>query len=393
MVEPEKPGRGRPRKQARVDSEKPADRNIQIYVQIFTPEQIKALKPGKQLKTPALNDFFSLSSSEEYDTFCAQLLVILDKQLNPVKIDISDYTLMYNVPRHSPQQIVLDSAKFGHLVEMALRSKTDPKANVFVEPSKTLLLKKIGNTETVDAEDEGPGDKRPKGTKSQLSNESQVPKPAAILPANKLLNETIGTLRERWKCPSEGRGPCGSEFCFISPDGNDHFPLTHARSENWGAAIIKGPNYVTIDRPPSNTTFDELYKSNKPGPSILQQRIAARNQPPSSSAPIINNHMNFPAELFAAFQGPARAAPVPESTSSIMLMPSTLALGPKMSIAEFCAAFCTENPNIVACLIEAHFTSTTALRRIELSQLRDIGLKPGDVAALQDAVEEWANKK
>ncbi|KAJ7589228.1 hypothetical protein C8J56DRAFT_1048855 [Mycena floridula] len=50
------------------------------------------------------------------------------------------------------------------------------------------------------------------------------------------------------------------------------------------------------------------------------------------------------------------------------------------------------NPNVLSCLAKANFTNTAALQRIELFQLREMGLKAGNVAALQDAVEEWAEK-
>ncbi|KAJ7600244.1 hypothetical protein C8J56DRAFT_879968 [Mycena floridula] len=272
---PKKRSRGRPRgssalKRAKVDEEK-KDRSITIYVQIFTPDQMKKAKPGK----PLLNDFFVLGADEEWDTFTAQTMAI---------------------PRYSSEPIILDSSKYSHLVQTALRSKTDVKAKLIVEPVKTLILNKPDKENTKPAsQTDGEVDSDGDGKNMKGKRKSKVPKATAIAPGNKLLNDTIGTLRERWKCPKEGKGRCQSEFCFVPAEGNDHFPLNLARQENWSAAILKGDNYATLDRPPNNSTFDDLHMPTKQGPSILQQRIAARNQPPPSTAPIINNHMNcFP---------------------------------------------------------------------------------------------------
>ncbi|KAJ7585859.1 hypothetical protein C8J56DRAFT_1052218 [Mycena floridula] len=294
------------------------------------------------------------------------------------------------------QPIILDQTKYPHLLETALKAKKDCKVNLTVDPAITLTLNKPdkenerpGSQTNAEADSEGEAGQGKKKSKGK----SKLPKVNAILPGNKAMNDTIGMLCEHWKCPTEGKGPCKSEYCFIPAEGQDHFPLNLTWTENWSAAILKGPNYATVDCPTNNATFDDLYLPARQGPSILQQCISAqRAQPAPSSAPIINNHLNFPPELLAALHGRPVITATEHVPSTAMLLPRTFTAGLKMSISDFCASYCPDNPNVLSCLAKDNFTTTAALQQIELFQLREMGLKAGDVAALQDAVEEWAEK-
>jgi hypothetical protein len=51
------------------------------------------------------------------------------------------------------------------------------------------------------------------------------------------MNNQMGLLRERWRCPTLG-GKCGSEHCFVQPDSADHFILGFRELESWAAAIV-----------------------------------------------------------------------------------------------------------------------------------------------------------
>ncbi|KAJ7586442.1 hypothetical protein C8J56DRAFT_787343, partial [Mycena floridula] len=350
---------------------------IEVSVSIYSYIQAQSARPGK----PKHNDLFTFDSSDPLSTFHAQLLVILDNVLCPPKINISDYRVQYSVPRHSTPLLDLGEGKYDHMLQSALKAKKDPKINLTVTPI-TSGAKRAGEDVDDEEDEEAHGAKRRK-KKSKIPNKNQ------ILPGNKAMNEQIGIIRERWKCPSEGRGPCGSTVCFIRPNTGAHYPLNHAHNDAWSSAILKGAAFATIDSPPNTHEFDDLY-GDKPRSSLLQQRIAAKNASPASTAPVIN--VNFPADMFHPFN-PVSASTNPSSTPiplSDLLLPAELGQpGPKMTIEDFCAQYCTDNPNIYAVLHRNNYTSTTAFRRIKIEKLESMGLMGGDIAALQEAVEEW----
>ncbi|KAJ7861118.1 hypothetical protein B0H14DRAFT_2576260 [Mycena olivaceomarginata] len=86
---------------------------------------------------------------------------------------------------------------------------------------------------------------------------TKVRKERDILLANVALKAKIGALCERWMCPTPN-GQCGSEHCFVHPDEADHFALSHAHMESWAAAILKGEQIATINKPPNNALFDRI---------------------------------------------------------------------------------------------------------------------------------------
>ena len=61
-----------------------------------------------------------------------------------------------------------------------------------------------------------------------------------------------------------------------------------------------------------------------------------------------------------------------------------------MPMEEFCGKYCAENPHVLSLLQDNHYSNTLAFRRMDVGDLEKMGFKGGDVAALQDAVEEWA---
>lgn len=76
-------------------------------------------------------------------------------------------------------------------------------------------------------------------------------------------------------------------------------------------------------------------------------------------------------------------------TSEMMLLPSTLAPGPKLTLVEFCTAY--ELTDLVRERLDANgYTGSNLLPYIELTELKDMGFKPGEIAALKEAVRSWA---
>ena len=93
---------------------------------------------------------------------------------------------------------------------------------------------------------------------------------------------------------------------------------------------------------------------------------------------------------------PAHAAPdptppmlaVPPSANKMLLKP-TSSFGHDMPIAEFCTLFELQ-PSILAKLKENAYDYVCNLHLITLDNLTEMGFKPGEKAALQDAIERWS---
>ncbi|KAF8237292.1 hypothetical protein L208DRAFT_1248352, partial [Tricholoma matsutake] len=126
-----------------------------------------------------------------------------------------------------------------------------------------------------------------------------------ILPGNKVMNDQMGMLRVRWTCPTPG-GKCGSEHCFVQANHDDHFLLGFCELESWVAAILKGPQYATIDTPPNNTIFDTLDPCTMAAKSPLLQHHLQLNAE-AKAAQEIHNHINIPPEIVRLLQPNALA--------------------------------------------------------------------------------------
>jgi hypothetical protein len=72
-----------------------------------------------------------------------------------------------------------------------------------------------------------------------------------------------------------------------------------------------------------------------------------------------------------------------------MLLGPARNLGPDMAIAQFCNSFGLQ-PTIQAKLEENAYDYARNLRFIALDDLKEMGFKLGEKAALQDAIERWS---
>ncbi|KAJ7027594.1 hypothetical protein C8F04DRAFT_1294007 [Mycena alexandri] len=222
----------------------------------YTVNFLASLDRSKKIpatRTPIQTLIISLEDDEPFDTLKAQILVRIDNVNNPPTLDFDEYDVTFTIPRIVTNAITLDAGTYNHLLKKASKMD-DPVAWIRIDPKKYHAPEKLNkeNTEELVTGRAGKGKKR-----------TEVPKEDRILPANAALNEKIGILRARWACSHPG-GPCGSDFCYIKPDGEEHFPLGHDHFNVWAAAWLKGPNVADENKPPNDKLFDGIH----PGASV-----------------------------------------------------------------------------------------------------------------------------
>ena len=136
--------------------------------------------------------------------------------------------------------------------------------------------------------------------------------------------------------------------------------------------------------------------------SLLQRRAAA--QKASAALPTSPNiHIHVP-DMSKLFQ-PAAAAPLAPAAAPLapalpiiqtisdnpLLVPAHAAAQPAIPLNEFALRF-EFSDNIHNTLQGEGFTSSNQLRLISLQELRDMGLKRGEIAVLQEAAGlHWPN--
>ncbi|KAJ7757890.1 hypothetical protein B0H16DRAFT_1885383 [Mycena metata] len=215
VVVPAKRKRGNGKK---IIEKVPLVREITVTIAVYSAAQMKKSRTSRG--SPA-SEIYILNSDEPWDTLKAQVGVRICSALNPVILDFDNYNMTFTVPRRISDPVKLSSEDhYKHLLTTALGIKTSATARVIVEP------KPVAN----DKENDDAGDNGPKA-----KNGREKTKKRDILPGNVALNEKIGLLRDKWRCPTPG-GPCGSEHCFVHPTDPEHFPLAHAHMESWAAA-------------------------------------------------------------------------------------------------------------------------------------------------------------
>ena len=94
----------------------------------------------------------------------------------------------------------------------------------------------------------------------------------------------------------------------------------------------------------------------------------------------------------AAAPGPAApgpAAPTVQAANSHMLLPHDRIPGSRLTLADFCAIYeLTEN--IQTKLDENGYNGSHTFRFAELQDLKDAGLKAGEIAQMKDAIWRWS---
>jgi hypothetical protein len=134
----------------------------------------------------------------------------------------------------------------------------------------------------------------------------------------------------------------------------------------------------------------------------MQRRLELQNAKAMSSAPVVqltlgDGLLNVFQPLIAAVSRPldhatAAIAPPASNTplvSEKMLLPPNRAVGPDMTVPEFCDQY-TLSPNILEHLNRNSYTHASHLRFVSLADLDGMGFNLGEKAALRDAVDRWS---
>lgn len=169
---------------------------------------------------------------------------------------------------------------------------------------------------------------------------------------------------------------------------------------------MKGADIATIDKPPSHHLFDAISSNHLGQASPLLERRQRAN---AASTPAIPTQIQFNAspELLqllrpAAAHVPAVAlapaveivAPTPAQVdglvSSDSLIPHGRDPGSQMTLEDFCTAYkLTESVRIK--LDENGYAGSHTFRYAEWKDLKEAGLKAGEIAQMKHAVELWTS--
>jgi hypothetical protein len=172
----------------------------------------------------------------------------------------------------------------------------------------------------------------------------------------------------------------------------------------------QGPERATQAKPPLHQKFDAVNAARPGGEQALQistlQRCAAAQkaattQPAVSASPTIHFHVPDVLKMFQPHLPhvplpiePARASAAIPAVQTIsdnpLLVPANAPMLPAIPLIDFAAQY-SFSDNIRNTLQGEGFTSLNQLRLILLQELRDMGLKRGEIAVLQEAAGiHWA---
>jgi hypothetical protein len=148
---------------------------------------------------------------------------------------------------------------------------------------------------------------------------------------------------------------------------------------------------VTLKKPPNNKLFDP--KSTSRMSPVLQRRkeqmeAAAAPPTPVAGPPVFNIALGAD---FANILRPAPvAAPEPLIQPTLMLLHPSRSLGADMCLSDFCNLYDLDDS--IRTKFEQHgYKRSRHLRHVQLSDLTEMALKLGEVAALKDAVGIWSD--
>ncbi|KAJ7737435.1 hypothetical protein DFH07DRAFT_753034, partial [Mycena maculata] len=316
---------------------------ITYTISVFSREQMKKAKSSRG--APAGTDIRKLDHTVPWDTLKAQVLAAISSVLNPTALVFEDYSITFTVPRQVTTPIQLnDGTKYDHLVENALKIKKDANAKIVVEPKSVRaylppFVKGVQNRS-------GNRLLKTKRTTRQMMRTERRRNAQCLLtrvyPTNAALNAEIGKLRDKYICPT---GRCPTGHCFVDSDGPDHFTLGNAHVESWAAAILKGPEFATIKKPPNNDLFNKINPRRLAAHTPLLQRRAElrdKEKAVNNTAPQIN--INFPPDFANLLRPVPVALPPPppavlDRNTPAMLIPASLIPGPVLSINDFCTQY------------------------------------------------------
>jgi hypothetical protein len=156
---------------------------------------------------------------------------------------------------------------------------------------------------------------------------------------------------------------------------------------------------ANLETPPNHTKFNVLPGQKGNVAPLLQRRLAERAQAATQSGPVIN--FNIPPELLAVFRPAANnATPQPAVPGSHakaehpqdILIPDDAQHGLTLSLDEFCNNYSLSG-DIRAKLSENGYTGTETICYILVPDLKEMGFKLGEIAAMRAAMKRWCTGK
>lgn len=154
------------------------------------------------------------------------------------------------------------------------------------------------------------------------------------------------------------------------------------------------PSCATVDKPPNHRLFDAKKSSLSP---VLQRHLDMQSKASAStqaSAPIFN--FTIGNELTSLFR-PQVPLPVPPTIQSVsapfeengLLIPSGHATGPDMPIICFCLAYQLDD-SIAEKFVSHSLKEARLLWFVRFADLKEMGFKFREIAALRDAIKKWS---
>jgi hypothetical protein len=152
---------------------------------------------------------------------------------------------------------------------------------------------------------------------------------------------------------------------------------------------------ATIEKPPNHEVFHDVSTRSRSASSpLLERRLQNMKNTQNSTAsamPVI--HVHIPGATASGQIPPS----IPSDTPSSSLMPPNLVkllkhpkMGPDLNVEQFCQLY-DLGPEILKRLKDNGYQKTKTFKHITISQLQEMTFKHGEIASLQDAVDEWAN--
>jgi hypothetical protein len=150
--------------------------------------------------------------------------------------------------------------------------------------------------------------------------------------------------------------------------------------------------------------------------ALLERRVRVNAQSaPPPVAPTMNFNLNIPAEIATLLrpqaQAQVHAPPLPvvdtpagpacdpglvlqplPVVSNTMLVPSDRLPGPELSLADFCSKYGLTN-GISQKLNENGYAGSHTFEYASWDEMRDAGLKSGEIAQLKHAISKWSTAR
>jgi hypothetical protein len=145
---------------------------------------------------------------------------------------------------------------------------------------------------------------------------------------------------------------------------------------------------AAVERPPNHEVFQGLSSSTRAkGSPLLERRLqdmkVIQNSAAAATMPVIQ-----PCMLGGAPRtGLGPPGPIPAAPDAEKLLTYTK-LGPDLGLDNFCRLHGVSD-DIFVRLKENGYQKMKTFKHITISQLREMSFKHGEIASLQDAVEEW----